>query len=520
MMLQKQLELTPQDAAAERAGRELARRKFMRFARYVQPWWHAAPHLELVAEKLEQVLEYIESGGKRGIGRLMIQWPPRHGKTEIASKLFPAYLLGRLPNSRVILTSYAADMAQDNSRAVRALVTNPKYGALFGKKSAVDAPVELSEDSRAKMNWDLAAPHRGGVVAAGVGGGITGKGAHLLVIDDPFKNREEAESEARRQLVMSWYASSAMTRLEPGGAVVIMHTRWHREDLSGQLLKAMAIDPAADQWEVVCMPALAYEDEEYAADPEKQHQALLDGIYMPFADALGRKAGQALWPDKYNRDALEKIKANLNSTGNLVDWFSLYQQMPRPNEGVFFGWDDFKVIDAVEVPKELTWVRYVDLAIGESKGSDFNATVAEALDDEGNLYLRDMVRVQSWTEFKSRLKAQMLMTEERGVTWGIEATAFQVLAVRELMEDRELAGVSIQKMLPRADKVARARALQGRAKAGKVYLVRGPWVQNFISEALDFPHGRHDDQVDTASGGLELLAKLARNSRTARCYLG
>ena len=144
--------------------------------------------------------------------------------------------MGKQPDKRVILTSYGADLAQDDSRAVRAYVTGSKFAALFGEKSTLDAPVELSEDASAKSAWDLAEPHRGGLVAAGVGGGITGKGAHLLVVDDPFKNRDEANSEAYRKRVMSWWRSSAYTRLEDGGAIVITHTRWHPNDLAGELL--------------------------------------------------------------------------------------------------------------------------------------------------------------------------------------------------------------------------------------------------------------------------------------------
>jgi predicted phage terminase large subunit-like protein len=486
------------------------------FGEYVHPWWKAARHHQLVAEKLEQVARFIETRGREGIGRLIVEMPPRHGKTELASRLFPAWVLGRLPDSRVILTSYGADLAQDSSRAVRQVVTSTGFAAVFGTLSALDMAVELSDDSRAKSNWELAAPARGGVVAAGVGGGITGKGAHLLVIDDPFKNREEAESEAHRRAVMKWYSSSAYTRLEDGGAVVIMHTRWHREDLTGQLLKTMVHDGLADQWEVVCMPALAYEAEEYAVSAEAQRQAMLAGLWVDQADSLGRAPGEALWGEKYDALALQKIRVNLEAQGSLMDWYALYQQQPRPNEGGFFSSQNLVVIDALpsspstgsgsEGGEKLRWVRYMDLALGEKATSDFNACVALALGKDGTVYARDMIRVQQWGLFKEKVIQAMLAEWEIGTVWGVEDVAFQALAWQEFMADARLAQVAIRRVKPRGDKVERARPLQTRAEAGRLKLVRGPWTEQFIMECLDFPNGRHDDQVDSASGGLQMLA--------------
>jgi predicted phage terminase large subunit-like protein len=519
--MSKRQEITPELAAAERARREKARRHLLAFSTYCYPWYKPGRHHELVAEKLEAVERYIRTGGAEGIGRLMVMMPPRHGKTEQVSKHFPAWLLGKLPDSQVILTSYGADLAQDSSREVRKLVMSEKYAAVFGQQSSVDAPVELSEDSRARANWDLADPHRGGVVAAGVGGGITGKGAHLLVIDDPFKNREQAESEVYRKGVMSWYGSSAYTRLERGGAVVIMHTRWHREDLSGALLKAMATDPLADQWEVVALPAVAGEEEEYSADMERRMQALLEGIWMDERDPLGRKSGEALWVEKYNEDALKRVKVNLESMGNLGDWWSLYQQQPRPSEGGFFDAKDFGLVEIGKVTgMGLTWYRGVDLALGEKQKSDWNATAAVAMDEEGNLYIRDMMRVHEWNEFKERMIAVMQSDEERGVIWGIENVAFQSLAWQELVRNKKLANVAIIRVRPEGDKVQRARPVQTRAKGGKVFLVRGAWVQQFILEAVDFPSGKHDDQVDSVALGVQMIAKRTRKRKAVNSYQG
>lgn len=511
--------VTAEAAAAERARRELARRRLIDFSCYVAPWYRPAAHHRLVAERLEQVELFIQSKGKEGIGRLIINEPPRHGKTEQVARLFPAWLMGRNPDARVILTSYGADLAQDDSRAVRAYLTSERYQALFGGLSAVDEPVALSEDSRAKANWELAPPHRGGVVAAGVGGGITGRGAHLLVIDDPFKSREEAESEAQRRRVMSWYRSSAYTRLEDGAAIVIIHTRWHPEDLAGQLLTAMANDPLlTDQWEVLFLPAMALKAEDYAREEREFQDNLLRGLYLPTEDPLGRKAGEPLWEEKYDRGALLKTRESVTD----FEFTALYQQLPRPMEGGFFDEKDLAITDTF--PEGLGWCRYVDLALGKSDRSDFNTTVGVGLDEEsGVVFLRDMLRVRELAEFLNQLVEWMLSPKESGVVWGIEDVAFQSLVWRDLMKNTRLANVAIVPVKPLGDKVARARPLQTRAKQGLVRIVRGAWNRSFINEAMVFPNGQHDDQVDTASGGLQMVSLYGRGRRKgqkARSYQG
>jgi predicted phage terminase large subunit-like protein len=503
------LSIQPEEAAKERVSRELARRSLSQFGQYSLSWWNPLPVHELVCSYLEQVETFIRTEGKSGIGRLMVMMPPRHGKTWTASRLFPAWFLGRNPNCEVILTSYGADLAQDNSRAVRSIVTGNKYAAVFGEKSVVDEPVTLSEDSRSKANWDLAAPNRGGVVAAGVGGGITGKGAHLLVIDDPFKNREEAESESRRSLVMDWYRSSAYTRLEKGGAIVIMHTRWHREDLIGQLLREQILDPMADQWKVVCLPALAHEPGEYASGAEDQRQAMSFGVYLDTADPLDRPAGQALCAEMFSDLQLQKTRAVIGE----YDFAALYQQQPRPMEGGFFDERDFTVVERGEVPEGLKWYRYVDLSLGEKSTSDWNASIATAFDEKtGEIYYRDLLHVHELNDFSNQLEALMLTPEERETTFGFEDVAFQSLVLQEFMRRPQLVRIDMRDIRPQGDKVTRARAVQSRAKQGKIKLIRGPWIAEFMREASDFPKGKHDDMVDAASGGLQMVEEFAMNT--------
>jgi predicted phage terminase large subunit-like protein len=498
--------LSPDEAALLIIQRELARRRLCDFGKYVLDWWNPAPVHELIAAALEEVFAYIDSNGQEGTGSLIIEMPPQHGKTTMVSQLFPSWLLGKRPDSRIILTSYAAELAQDSSRLVRNIITSGRYAAVFGETSVVEAPVQISDDSFSKQAWNLGEPHRGGLLATGVGGGTTGKPADLIVVDDPFKNQEEASNPVERKKKLKWMTSSVLTRTRKRTAIVMIHTRWNREDLIGEMIKSTQVDPKARPWKIISLPAFPLEAKEYAINLDEQIRSKLEGLFKPFEDPLGRVPGSRtpLWAEEFPVETLEQIKATLEATGQAGDWHALYMQQPRPEDGVFFGANDFRIIP--RAPEDLHWVRYIDLAISEKKTADFNATVAEALDEEGNLYLRDMLREQGWTKFKGQLKALMLSPEERGTDWALEDVAFQALAFQELMRDKDLANVAIRETKPNGDKVTRARPLQTRAKAGKVFLIQGNWNQAFIVEALDFPNGGHDDQVDTASGGLDLLA--------------
>lgn len=504
--------ITPKQAQAEIAKRELARRHLIDYSTYVAPWYKPARHHVYLAEKLEQVKRYIETQGKEGIGRLLICEPAQYGKTEQASRLFPSWLLGDLPDTRIILTSYGADLATENSRVMRNYVASDAYANIFGKRSAVDEPVELNPESRSVVSWNLK-EHRGSVFAAGVGGGITGRPANLIVIDDPFKSREDAESETYRRKVMSWYRSVVYPRVAntPGAAIIIMHTRWDQEDLAGQLLTQMVSDAEADQFEVVFLPALALNEEQYPKTEEEYRENLLRGIYIPMGgDPLGRKPGEPLWPERSDARKLASTRANMLD----YDFEAIFQQMPRMAEGEFFDDKDFEIIE--KGPDDLTWYRYVDLALGESATSDNNSTMAVALDERtGDLHLRDRIKVRQLREFLPMVKSAMLSDNEKNTEWGIEDVAFQKLVVQQFMKDRALVKVNIRGVKPIGDKVERARPWQLRAKQGHVKLWRGPWNLDFIREATSFPKGRHDDDVDSVSGGVQMIAEDGGDYKTA-----
>lgn len=503
---------TPRAAGLLAVQREMARRNVLEFAQYINPKYEATRAHKYIAEKLTGVERYITSGGREGIGRLMICMPPRHGKTEMM-KLFQAWFLGRNPDMRVITTSYSADLANDNSRAVRDIVMDKKYAALFGRDRA--EPVQVSTEARSIQSWNLAAPHRGGMLAAGVGGGITGRGAHLLTIDDPFKNREEAASESQRNRVLTWYRSVAYTRLEKGGAVVLINTRWDQEDLSGALLNHMVSDELGDDWQVVFLPAFALDAEQYPQTEAEFRENLLRGIYIPMGgDQIGRSAGEALWSDKYNAERLRIVQANTLD----YEFAAQYQQMPRLAMGNFFDDADFQVVE--RAPEGLRWFRYIDLALGERETSDMNSTIAAALDATGTLYLRDRLKVRNLETFLPQCKALMLSEAERGVEWGVEDVAFQRLVLRQFLADASLAAVRMYRVKPNGDKVERARTWQLRAKQGRVKLVRGVWNNDFIREAAAFPNGRHDDDVDAVSGAVQMIAQASAVRKQAKSYQG
>lgn len=514
-----QTALTLPDVQAELKEREVqiakAKLDLVDFSEYIAPWYGAATHHRFVAEKLQQVKRYIETEGEEGIGRLMIFEPPRHGKSEQVSRMFPAWVMGNLPNISVMLASYGADLAYDDSGFVRDYVQSERFQDIFGGRSPVVdedvPPVKLDDRNRAKSSWHLDG-YRGRFTAAGIGGALVGKGAHLAIIDDPFKSRDEASSEAHRNKVWRWWQSVFRTRLEKGAAIVVTHTRWDLDDLAGRLLIAMVSSALADEWDVIFLPAIALEEDEYPQSDEAFRENLLRGIYIPQGgDQLGRKPGEVLWPEKYTREDLDKIAYAIQD-----EFRPQYQQLPEAAGGDFFMDGMFKQCEDREVPHGLQWYCYIDLALGKTERADWNAAMPGALDAEtGRVYYRDMLHVRNLDTFLTELKAKMLSERERGTVWRFEEVAFSSLVTKSFLQDAELARVDIGGVTPDKDKVRRARAVQTRAKQGLVYLVRGFWVDGFLREAAAFPGGKHDDRVDTASGDLELISEGAgrRESR-------
>lgn len=496
---------------AELRSRLMAERDFLSFCKHVDKKHPVdALHVQVLARKLEQVANYVLSGGKEGISRLMVVMPPRYWKSQTASRKFPAWVFGKNADLRIILTSYIADLASKHSKAVRDLVQTEEYSQVFGTLASTDEPVLLDPESKASASWEIA-NRKGGMLAAGVGGGITGFGGNIFIIDDPVKGRKEASSPNLREDVYEWYRSTAYTRLEDHGAIILIQTRWDVDDLGGRLLKAMVSDPEADQWDVVFMPALALEEKEYPKTQEEFIENLLRGVYIPMGgDQLGRSPGEPLWPKKHDAAQLHALSVNMDD----FEFVAQFQQMPRLAQGNFFDEEDFDTVE--KAPAGLQWYRYVDLALGKTELSDFNATVAVGMDDKGDEYLRDMLKERNLDLFLGSLKALMLSDAEEGTIWGIEDNAFQSLVVKQFLADKDLAKIPITGMTRKSsdgDKTQWAQPWRLRAKQGKVKLVRGVWNLSFLRTAASFPTGRQDDEIDTVSGGNQMIADNVSGTR-------
>lgn len=442
------------------------------FAQHTKPDYQVGWHHRVLCSYLDRFV----SGE---IPRLMVFMPPRHGKSELVSRRLPAYLLGRDPETSIIASSYSADLASRMNRDVQRIIDTPGYGSLFPATQLFGKNVRAVAGGSYLRNSDIfeIVGHSGVYRSAGVGGGITGMGCHYGIIDDPIKNREEADSQTYRDALWEWYTSTFYTRLEKNGALLITLTRWHEDDLAGRLLELARSDRRADQWTVVRFPAVAEPQDRDSADE--------------------RDDGAPLWPEKYSAEQLEQIRATIGSR----QWDGLYQQRPRPADGALFKRQWFTIVD--HAPEGLRWKRYWDLAASTKTSADYTASAAIAFKD-GVIYIRDMVRGRwEWPDAKKIITTTML--NEPGAVHAIEEALHGLAAVQELRRDQALARITLRGIRVDKDKTSRALPWAARAEAGKVVLVRGDWIPAFLDEVCAFPFGAHDDQVDTVSGGVALL---------------
>jgi predicted phage terminase large subunit-like protein len=399
-------------------------------------------------------------------------------------KRWPAFLLGRHEAWRIAMVSYGSDLSEDSSRAVRSLIRDePLYKQLF-------PDAELSPESHAVQRWSLAGRSADdpSFVAVGVGGPLTGRGFHVIIVDDPIKGRQEAESETVREGLKAFWRGTLRTRLEPGGAIVIIQTRWHEDDLVGFLLDQEATGEG-ENWDILNLPALA---------------ETKDARGKKIRDPLGRKSSQALWPSRFNRAILLAVKKALGS----YDWESQYQGHPKPPAGSKIMREWFKIIAPDEVKKDLRWVRYWDLAISTKEGSSYTASGRLAFDGDGNLYIAAMIRGRwEWPQQRRVIKTTMLAEKALGVIHGVEKALHGTAAVQDLRRDKTLKGVAFKGVEVLVDKLTRALPWIAIAEGGQVYLVAGPWVPDFLDEAAAFTgkNDKYNDQIDTVSGGVALL---------------
>lgn len=437
------------------ARAELARRQFSAFKAQVYRKYQHAPHLGLIDRALSDAVRYVQTKGVEGQARTLINMPPRHGKTMTASRLFPPWVIGNHPDWRIIMASYAANLSTKNSRAARNLISSRAYQQIFPQ-------IQLAQDSKAADAWDVQG-HEGGIDAMGVGGGLTGKGAQIILIDDPVKNREGAESDTQRDKIWDWYRDDLYTRLEPHGALVIIMTRWHMDDLAGRLLKA---EPHL--WRVLSLPAI-------------------------------NEAGAALWPERYDLQALRETERTLGP----YSWSALYQQTPTPSEGGLFKRAWFQVVHSM--PQIARAVRYWDLAMSSKTSADFTCGVKVGFGADGHHYVLDVVRKRAEWEDVLSLLAETAIADGPEVMVGIEEQAYMSRAVQALVNDGRLQHTPIYGYPKTKDKVTNALAVGARLAAGGMHLSAAHWNDAFIDELCSFPRAEHDDQVDALAGAWEMI---------------
>lgn len=438
----------------------LARNDLIAYTLLVSPWYSVGAMHHLLADELMRFEASVAAGDGP---RLVIECPPRHGKTELASRHFPAWMVGRHPEWETIFSTYAQDFSEDHSRVVRNLLTDPVHRAIF-------PGARIADDSQSVKRFEIVndGGKRGVYAAVGVGGPATGRGANALLIDDPIKNREEADSDVVRRKLHAWYDSVARTRVMPGGGVVITATRWHERDLTGYVLDQYG----HEGWRVIKMPAIAESRE----------------------DLLGRAHGAPLWPEKWSLDELEKLRIGLPAR----EWAALYQQRPAPDGGGYFKVESIQPYGVA--PKGLVIVAASDYAVTEG-GGDWTEHGIIGIDHESRWYLLDWWRGQ--TSSDAWIETQIdLMEKWRPAIWFGESGAIRRSIEPFLLKRMRQRGVAcwIEWLASIHDKSARARSLQALIAMGWLSVPEGrPWVATLMDQLLPFPAGAFDDGVDVLS---------------------
>jgi len=518
---------TKSDLERELLERQLSKRSLVEFIKRFEPKYQAGWVHEDICRRLAKFMKAIEAGLSP---RLMLFMPPRHGKSLIASNYFPPWMLGHNPDMEIIAASYGSSLPMSFSRKARGLLRDRRYKVLF-PDTVLD---KLNENVE---GWKTT--KGGGYIPAGVGGGITGKGAHCFIVDDPVKDAEEADSETIRQSTWDWWGSTAYTRLAPNGGVLVIQTRWHDDDLSGRMIMQMReglkeaeelkemwlangmsqaeVDTKyqqaireIDEWEIIEYPAIALEDEYLNLDgtvtttPNDDKSKFL------------RLKGGALHPDRFDYTRLMKTKRSLQPR----HWSALYQQNPIPEEGMFFTKGMFRFEQSptfIELPIVIMW----DLAIGLKQQNDYSVGVVGCLDQYDRIHILEMVRgkwdTHGIAEAMLALYGKYKLMSIGNIQMGIESGSIQMAIMphlNKLMSDERIfpSMVPEDQVRPINDKLARARPLQGRMMHGKVIFpmpITNPWVEDMQHEMLRFPGGVHDDIVDAMAWLTRVFANIS-----------
>jgi len=409
-----------------------------------------AKHNRLIMDKLQQVSE-----GK--IKRLIINVSPRSGKSLLSSQLLPAWFLGKYPDKNIICTTYGQELADNFGRQVRNTLKDPKYQAIF-------PGTVLADDSSSIKKF--ATTKGGQYIAVGSGGSLTGHGADLIIIDDPIKNRADANSPRIRNNVIDWFKSTLYTRLSPTGTIIILQTRWREDDLSGYLL-----EHEPENWDVIKIPAI-------------------------------NEKGESYWPERWSVDKINDIKKTVGS----YEFSALYQQSPSPAEGGMFERRWFEVVQAI--PASAQRVRYWDRAATvKTSGNDPDWTVGlkMAKDKDGILYVENIVRFRGSSLDVEKAIVNTAAQDGFKCKIGLEQDPGQAGKMEVEYLIRKLQGFIVSSHKVTKDKVTRASPVASQAEAGNIKVLRGDWNAAFFEELEMFPFGAKDDMIDGLSGSFGML---------------
>ena len=435
--------------------KERCKENFMPFVREMWSAFIPGRHHGIMADAFERVANGT-------LKRLIINMPPRHTKSEFASYLFPAWFLGKFPEKKIIQTAHTAELATGFGRKVRNLVNSADYQSVF--------PIKLSSDSKAAGRWNT---NKGGdYFAIGVGGAVTGKGADVLIIDDPHSEQEAMQGNPLvYDRVYEWYSSGPRQRLQPGGAIIIVMTRWSKRDLTGQIIQN-SIKRDGDEWETIEFPAL-----------------------MP--------SGKPLWSEFWKQEELEAIKAEIP----VSKWEAQYQQNPTSEEGAIIKREMWKIWEKDTPPPCEFVIQSWDTAFEKSNRADYSACTTWGVfyktDHEGfevaHIILLDAYKAR--LEFPELKQKAMEMYRE----WEPDACIVEKKAAgAPLIYELRRMGIPLQEYTPSkgSDKIARVNAISDLFASGFVWCPDTRWAEELMEECASFPNGEHDDLVDSTSQAL------------------
>ena len=460
--------ISPSAAAEQLLKRRRAQESFLGFCEYALEGENEKPaaHHRFLIDKLEQVEQ-----GK--IKKLMVTMPPGAAKTKYGSILFPAYYLMKRRRRKLILASYASDVAETNSAKLMSRVD--ENGPVLG----------YAPENRAVSRWRTT--HGGEILATGVGSRVTSFRSDLTIIDDPVKGRAEADSETIRNMTWSWFWADLNSRSTPRSALVLFMTRWHEDDLAGRFLQT-----AREDWEVVEIPAEALEN-----------------------DPLGRAPGEFLWADpEYNYAAmLEATKESLRKAGSMREWQSLYQQDPKPGEGALFQVGKIVTIPGAPAGRR---TRSWDLAATEKLGTrdpDYTTGALLVETPDKAYVVADMIRFRGGPDEVRRRIRETAVTDGKSTKISIPQDPGQAGKTQALEFVRSLVGYHVVSNRPTGNKSTRAAPFASQVNIGNVAFVAGVWNRELKAEMSSFPSGAHDDQIDALSDGFAALLTKGEPAR-------